>query len=94
MINPVALVAVHAVVGTVVVSLVLLAWREEHKILDVAIASTGAGLLYLVPRIGGELSLLAMLGLLYWRCNISVAALAASVAIARLLMVPALATFR
>lgn len=90
MVNPVAASAVHAVVGTVVVSLVLLVWGERQKLLDVSLASVGAALVSLIPTVGQPLSVLAMLGLLYWRCSASVPALAASVALARLTMVPVL----
>jgi hypothetical protein len=82
--------AVYAVVGTAVVSLVLSIWGEPYKLLDIVIASTGAALLSLIPTIGGPLSLLGMLGLLYWRCSTNLAAIAASVALARLAMVPVL----
>ncbi|MES2940614.1 MAG: hypothetical protein V4864_23250 [Pseudomonadota bacterium] len=91
--SPFILVGVHTVVGTVVVYLVLALWGEEQKIPDIALACLGAGLLMPIPTVGSSLSLLAMLGLLYWRCTMSVPALAASVALARLAMVPALMTF-
>jgi hypothetical protein len=94
MINPLVAAIVYAVVGTVVVSVVLSIWGEPQKLLDAAIASTGAALVSLVPTIGGPLSLLVMLGLLYWRCSTNVAAIAASVALARLAMVPVLFLFR
>lgn len=87
-------VVVQAFVGTVVVWLVLKVWGEEQKILDVAIAATGAALVTLVPTIGGPLSLLVMLGLLYWRCSTNLPAIAAAVALARLAMVPALMTLK
>ena len=90
MINPVVVAIVYAVVGTVVVSVVLSIWGEPQKLLDVVIASTGGALLSLIPTIGGPLSLLGMLGLLYWRCSTNVAAIAAAVALARLAMVPVL----
>jgi chromate transport protein ChrA len=93
-VNPILAAAVHAVVGTVVIWLVLMAWKEEQKILDVAIASVGAALVTLVPTIGGPLSLLVMLGLLYWRCSTNLPAIAAAVALARLAMVPALMTLK
>lgn len=86
--NPLVVAAVYAVVGTIVVSVVLSIWGEPQKLLDVAIASAGAALVSLVPTIGGPLSLLVMLGLLYWRCSTNVVAIAASVALARLAMVP------
>jgi hypothetical protein len=38
--------------------------------------------------------LLAMLGLLYWRCSTNLPAIAAAVALARLAMVPALMTLK
>ena len=94
MVNPFVAAAVYAFVGTVVVWLVLALWGEEQKLLNVALASVGAALVSLVPTIGDPLSLLVMLGLLYWRCSASVPALAASVALARLAMVPALMTLR
>jgi hypothetical protein len=94
MVNPFVAAAVYALVGTVVVWLVLSLWGEEQKLLNVALAAVGAALVSLVPTIGDPLSLLVMLGLLYWRCSASVPALAASVALARLAMVPALMTLR
>lgn len=93
-VNPILAAAVHTLVGTIVVWLVLMAWKEEQKILDVVIASVGAALVTLVPTIVGPLSLLAMLGLLYWRCSTNLPAIAAAVALARLAMVPALMTLK
>lgn len=92
--SPFKVALVYALVGTVVVHLVLMAWREEQKFLNVALAAVGAAFASLVPTVGGPLSLAVMLGLLYWRCTASLPALVASVAIARLAMVPALASLR
>lgn len=88
--------AVHAVVGVVALHFMLSVWREDQAFLDLAIASTGAALVSLVPTIGAWIAPLVMLGLLYWRCTASIQILAAAVLAAtflKALAVGALASF-
>ena len=63
---------------TFVVHLVFLGFREPHRLVDVFLASVGSALAMIVPKAGGGLSLLVLMGILYWRCAASTGALMAA----------------
>lgn len=61
-----------------VVHLVFLGFREPHRLVDVLLASAASALALMVPKAGGWLSLLVLVGILYWRCAVSTGALMAA----------------
>lgn len=89
-IHPFASAVVNAVIGALALWFVFSVWWEDQDLLDVAMASTGAAVVSLVPVVGVPLSALVMLGLLYWRCTASVQILAAAVMTASFLKLLAL----
>lgn len=63
---------------TLVVHVVFLGFREPHRLVDVFLASVASALAMMVPKAGGWLSLLVLVGILYWRCAASAGALMAA----------------
>jgi predicted PurR-regulated permease PerM len=59
-------VFVVAAVQATAIPIFLSLFKEEYSLRTVVLCSIVSGVLYLVPDIGGTLSFLSMLGLLYW----------------------------
>lgn len=93
--NPYVMAVTYAVVGTAVIPLGFELFKTKYRILDVLLAAIAGGLLSLVPTVGGAASLIATVGILYWRLgkDALVPDILVSVSAARLVMFLALLKF-
>jgi hypothetical protein len=91
-VDPVTVALVYAVVGAAVLPLGFKVFKTNFDWIDIAIASVGAALASLTPTIGGPVSLVVMVAILYWRIGAGKVFpdIIVSVAVARLAMVPVL----
>jgi hypothetical protein len=90
-VNPVTVALVYAVVGIVVLPLVLSLAKTKYKFFDVVLASVTAAAASFIPTIGGPVSLVVMVAILYWRIRDDLfPQIIFAVGIARLIMVPVL----
>jgi hypothetical protein len=89
--DPILVAAVYAVVGVVVVPLVFAFFRTQYQFLDVVLASVAAAAASCIPTIGGPVSLVVMVAVLYWRMGQNIFPdIVVAVGAARLAMVPVL----
>ena len=65
--NPYVAAVIYAVVGTAVIPLGFELFHTKYRFLDVALAAIVGAALSLVPTVGGAVSLLATVVVLYWR---------------------------
>jgi len=93
-INPVTTAIVFAAVGSVVTLGVLRIMGNREQTADIVGASVAGALASMIPTVGGPVSLLVTLGVLYWRRVAELRDIAIAVAVARLAMVPALLALR
>ena len=93
--NPYAVGAIYAVVGTAVIPLGFQLFHTKFCFLDVVLAATGGAALSLIPTIGGAASLIATVVILYWRVgkDALIPDILASVLAARLVVFLALLKF-
>jgi hypothetical protein len=89
-VSPTAFAITYFIVATAIVPLVFEFFKTKYTFVDVLIASAGAAIVSFVPSpYGGPLSLVANVGLLYWRIRSDLAPdILAAVAAARLAMIP------
>lgn len=89
--NPVVVALVYAVVGTAGIAAVLRLFKSPYEFWEVALAALVGAALSFLPTVGGIASLVATLGVLFWRLGPGLATdIFVSVAVARLFMVPVL----
>lgn len=65
--NPYVVAGTYAVVGTAFIPLGLELFSTKYRFADVLLATITGALLSLVPTVGDATSLIATLGILYWR---------------------------
>jgi len=65
--SPYVVAATYAVTGAAVIPLGLQFFSTKYRFADVLLAAVVGGLLSLLPMAGGAASLLATVGILYWR---------------------------
>ena len=94
MTNPISTALVYAVVGSLVVLGVLKMMDRRAGAADVVGACIAGAAASMIPTVGGPLSLLVTLGILYWRSGAELRDIAFAVMLARLAMVPALLALR
>lgn len=93
--SPVLIAAIYAGCGVAFIPLVFALFKTQYEFLDVVLASVAAGAASLIPTIGGPASLVAAVGVLYWRTQQSLFPdIVLAVFAARLAMVPVLLTLR
>jgi hypothetical protein len=90
--NPIIVALVYTVVGAAVLPIGFKVFKTNFAWIDVAMASVGAGLASLIPTIGGPVSLIVMIAILYWRIGGGKVFpdIIVSVFVARLAMLPVL----
>lgn len=95
MINPYVVAATYAVAGVAVIPLGFQFFSTKYRFADVLLAAVAGGLLSLIPTVGGPASLLATVGILYWRVgkDALVPDILVAVFLARLVMFLALLKF-
>jgi hypothetical protein len=93
--NPYVVAVTYAVVGAAVIPLGFALFKTKYRITDVLLAAIAGGLLSLIPTVGGAASLIATVGILYWRVgkDALVPDILVSVFAARLVMFLALLKF-
>jgi hypothetical protein len=90
--NPIVVALVYAVVGAAVLPIGFKVFKTNFAWIDIVMASVGAALASLIPTIGGPVSLVAMIAILYWRIGTSslFPDIIVSVGVARVAMLPVL----
>jgi hypothetical protein len=90
--NPINVALVYLVVSVLIVPLGLKLFKTNFDWKDIAMASVGAALASLIHTIGGSVSLVVMIAILYWRIvgGKVFPDIIVSVAVARLAMLPVL----
>ncbi len=92
--SPVATAVVYAMVGSLVVLGVLRMMGTRDNTAEVVGACVAGAAASMIPTVGGPVSLLVTLGLLYWRSGAELRDIAFAVVLARLAMVPVLLAVR
>lgn len=93
MITPLAIAAAHVVVGTAVILGMSRLLKFNCGFGDALLTAVAGAVASLVPSVGGTLSFVAMLGVLYWRSGGGYVDVAIAVGLTRLVMVAALYPF-
>jgi hypothetical protein len=92
--NPILVASVYAVCGIVVIPIVFEFFKTKYQFSDVVLASLAAAATSLIPTVGAIVSLVATMGILYWRMQQDFRDIFVAVFAARLTMVPVLLALR
>ena len=90
--NPITVALVYLVASALLLPLGFKVFKTNFAWVDIALASVGAALTSLIPTIGGPVSLVITVAILYWRLGREALFpdIIASVAVSRLAMLPVL----
>ena len=93
--NPILVASVYAICGIVVIPIVFAFFKTRYQFGDVVLASLAAAGTSLIPTVGAPVSLVATMGVLYWRMQENFFPdIVLAVFAARLTMVPVLLALR
>ena len=65
--NPFVVALIYAIVLGAVVPIGFAVFKTPHAVIDVLLAAVGGAAVSLIPTIGGIASLVATVGILFWR---------------------------
>lgn len=89
--HPFIIAFVYAVVLIAVLPIGFAVFKTPYAFLDVVLAGLGGAALSFLPSVGGPASLIATVGILFWRIRRDIFPdIIVSVGVARLVMVPVL----
>jgi hypothetical protein len=89
--NPITVALVYAVVGFLGMPIGFKLFKTPFDWIDIALASVGGALASLIPTIGGPVSYVIVVAILYWRIGKeALTDILISVAVSRLAMLPVL----